>query len=74
MPHGEVQILVKNDDMSAELQSLSTQVYFMLVVVLNNQAQEIVRNFPEGIGAEVWRKLLWDYEPDVGMERCCNRY
>ena len=46
----------------------------MLVIMLNDQGQEIVRNSPDGIGAEVWRKLLWDYEPDVGMERCCNRY
>ena len=46
----------------------------MLVVVLNDQVQEIVRDSPEGIGAEVWRKLFWEYEPDLGMEWCCNRY
>ena len=33
----------------------------------SDQAQEIVRNYPEGIGAEVWRKLLWEYEPGVGI-------
>ena len=37
----------------------------MLVMMLSDQAQEIVRNFPEGIGAEVWRKLLWEDEPGV---------
>ena len=32
----------------------------MLVMMLNDQAQEIVRNSPEAIVA-VWRKLLWEY-------------
>ena len=36
-------------------------------MMLSDQAQEIVRNSPEGIGAEVWRKLLWEYEPGVGI-------
>ena len=53
--------------MTAELQSLSTQLYYMPVMMLNDQAQEIVRNSPEGIGAEVWRKLLLEYEPGVGI-------
>ena len=26
-----------------------------------------MRNSPEGVGAEVWRKLLWEYEPGVGI-------
>ena len=56
-------------DMTAELQSLSTQLYYMLVMMLNDQALEVVRNSPEGIGAEVWRKLLWEYDPGVGI-RC----
>ena len=54
-------------DITGELQSLSTQLYYMLVMMLSDQAQEIVRNSPEGIGAEVWRKLLWEYEPGVGI-------
>ena len=55
---------VVNNDMTAELQSPSTQLYYMLVMMLNDQAQEIV---PEGIGAAVWRNLLWEYEPGVGI-------
>ena len=39
----------------------------MLVMMLSDQALEIVRNFPEGVGAEVWRTLLWEYEPGVGV-------
>ena len=58
---------VVSSDMTAELQSLSTQLYYMLVMMLSDRAQEIVRNSPEGVGAEVWRKLLWEYEPGVGI-------
>ena len=58
---------VINSDMTVELQSLSTQLYYMLVMMLSDQAVETVRNSPEGIGAEVWRKLLWEYEPAVGI-------
>ena len=35
--------------------------------MLSDQALEIVRNSPEGVGAEVWRKLLWEYELGVGI-------
>ena len=55
--------LVVNSDMTAELQSPSTQLYMML----SDQALEIVLNSPEGIGAAAWRKLLWEYEPGVGI-------
>ena len=58
---------VNASDITGELQSLSTQLYFLLVMMLSDQAQEIVRNSPECIGAEVWRKLLWEYEPGVGI-------
>ena len=58
---------VNASDITFELQSLSTQLYYMLVMMLSDQAQEIVRNSLEGIGAEVWRKLLWEHEPGVGI-------
>ena len=58
---------VINSDMTVELQSLGTQLYYMLVMMLSDQALEIVRNTPEGVGAEVWRKLLWEYELGVGV-------
>ena len=60
---------VINGDMTIELQSLSTQLYYMLLMMLSDQALEIVRNSPEGVGAEVWRKLLWEHELGVGI-RC----
>ena len=59
--------LVINSDMTVELQSLSTKLYYMLVMMLSDQALEIVRNSPQGVGAEVWRKLLLKYEPGVGI-------
>ena len=49
---------VVNSDMTAELESPSTQLYHMLVMMLNDLALETVRNSPKGMGAEVCRKLL----------------
>ena len=74
MLHGKAQSPWVNSDMTAELQSLSTQLYYILVMMLSDQALEIVRNSPEGNGAEVWRKLLWQYELVLvsDTERCCN--
>ena len=51
---------VINSDMTDELQSLSTQLYYMLLMMLSDQAQEIVRNSPEGVaqvalGVRTWR-------------------
>ena len=55
---------VVNGDMTAEMQSLSTQLYYMLVMMFSDdQALEIFRNSSEGNGAGVWRKLLLEYEP-----------
>ena len=44
--------------MSLELRTLSTEMYFMLVMMLNEPVFEIDRNSLEGVGAEVWRKLV----------------
>ena len=43
--------LVISSDMTVELQTLSTQVGYMLVVSLSDQAQDKVRNSPECNGA-----------------------
>ena len=66
--------LVIDSEMTVELQSLNTQLCYMLVMMLSDQALEIVPNTLEGVGAEVWRKLLSEYEPGVvsGTEQCCN--
>ena len=49
---------ITNNDMYLELRTLSTEMYFMLVMMLNEHAFEIDRNSLEGLGAEVWRKLV----------------
>ena len=36
-------------------------------MMLSDQTLDIVRNSPEAVGAEVWRKLLWEYEFGVGI-------
>ena len=46
---------------------LTSQLYYMLVLLAKDRALELVRNSPEGNGAEVWRRLLWEYEPGVGV-------
>ena len=48
-----------NSDMTPEVQSLSTQMYHTSVMMLSDQAPEIVRNSPEGVVAEVWPMLLY---------------
>ena len=53
--------------MTPEVQSLSTHLYYMLVMMPSDQVLEIVRNSPEGVVAEVWPNLLWEHEPDVGI-------
>ena len=58
---------VINSDMTVELQSLSTQLYYTLVMMLSDQVLENVRNSPELVSAEVWRKLLWKYELGVAI-------
>ena len=65
---------VINSDMTVELQSLSAQLHSMLVMMLSDQALEIVRNSPEGVGAGVWRKLPWECMALVsGTEQWCTR-
>ena len=64
-----------NSDMTVEVQSLSTKLYYMLMMMLSDQSQENVRSSPEGVGADVWRKLLWSMNLVLGSdtEQCCNR-
>ena len=39
----------------------------MLMMMFSDRALETVRNSSEENGAEVWRKLIWEYEPGVGI-------
>ena len=58
---------VVDSDMTAELQSLSTPLYYMLVMMLSEQALEIVRNFSEENGAECGASCFGNYEQGVGI-------
>ena len=64
--------LVINSDMTAELQSLSTQLYCMLVMMLSDQVLEIVRNSLEGVGAASCSGST-NLPLVSGSEQCRNR-
>ena len=53
-------------DMTAELQTLSTQLYHLLVMMLCDQAQEIVRN----CGANCFGNMNLEWVSDTGQ--CCS--
>ena len=67
---------VVNCDVTAELQSFSTQMYYMLVMMFSDQALEIVRNTLEGVGAEVCGASC-SGSTNLALvsdtEQCCNR-
>ena len=58
---------VINSDMTVELQSLSTQLYYMLVMMFSDQALDW--NSPEGS----WCRSVADLALVSGTEQCCNR-
>ena len=60
---GSVQIFVT--DLDAEMNALSRQLYYMLVMLTTDDAHRMLSNVPQGNGAEAWRRLCWEYEPDV---------
>ena len=59
---------------TGELQSLSTQLYYMLVMMLSDQAQEIVRTLLKVLvqkcGASYFGNTNLEWVSD--MEQCCN--
>ena len=65
---------VVDSDMTAELQSLSTPLYYMLVMMLSEQALEIVRNTSEGNGAEYGASCFGNTSQVLvsNTEQCCH--
>ena len=53
---------IANSEMSPELQVLSIQLHYMLVMMQTDQALEKVRSSPGGVGLEVWCWLVWQSE------------
>ena len=37
----------------------------MLVMLTTDDAHRIIQNVEQGNGAEAWRRLCWEFEPDV---------
>lgn len=46
--------------------ALSTPLYYMLVRLTTDDALWIVKTVTPGHGAEVWRRICWEYEPTIG--------
>jgi hypothetical protein len=44
---------------------LSRQLYYMLVMLTTDDAHRLMTNVEQGNGAEAWRRLCWEYEPNV---------
>ena len=53
--------------LTPEETQLSTQLFYMLVLLSKDRALALIRNCPENNGAEVWRRLVWEFEPSVGV-------
>ena len=56
---------VMNNTLGPEMEPLSNQLYYMLVLAMPDESpgETILRNAPEGEGAEAWRRLLREYAP-----------
>ena len=52
-------------DLDEPTTALSRQLYYMLVMLTTDDAHRMMANVEQGNGAEAWRRLCWEYEPDV---------
>ncbi|CAK0841766.1 unnamed protein product [Prorocentrum cordatum] len=57
--------VVEGQDLDEATAALSRQLYYMLVMTTTDDAHLLLHNVEEGNGAEAWRGLCWEYEPDV---------
>eukprot|EP00959_Pyramimonas_sp_CCMP1952_P461808 9482212-Pyramimonas_sp.AAC.1 len=57
--------VVEGQDLDEATAALSRQLYYMLVMTTTDDAHLLLHNVEEGNGAEAWRRLCWEYEPDV---------
>ena len=54
---------VQNSRMTTEGQERSRQMYYILILLLEGQALQVVKALPSGEGYRVWRTLQERYEP-----------
>mgnify|MGYP002810041704 CR=1 FL=1 len=45
------------------------QLYYMLVMSTEGDANLIVKTVEKGKGVEAWRRLCWEFEPSSGMRQ-----
>ena len=57
-------------------QRVSTQLYFMLVLLLEGSAQRLLEHAGYGEGSLSWRRLVAEYEPAIacGASRAALRW
>ena len=70
------QRLLVNTTLEAEVQTISRQLYAILVVKLEGNALGIVQLVGKGEGLEAWRQLKLEYEGKSGTDklRCCEEF
>ena len=60
---------ITNSSLLARDQRVSTQMYFMLVLLLEGSAQRLLEHAGDGEGLLSWRRLVAEYEPaTAGLE------
>ena len=52
-------------DLDKETAVLSRQLYYMLVMLTTDDAHRMMINIEQGNGVEAWRRMCWEYEPNV---------
>ena len=57
--------VIDSIDLDEETGSLSKQLYYMLVMLTTDDAHRLLINIEQGNGADAWRRLCWEYEPNV---------
>jgi len=60
---------LNNNDLDGVNRHLSTQLYYILVVLSRDKAQDKIRKITAGEGFEVWRNISLDYDPKVRTRR-----
>jgi len=58
-------VVIDSLDLDEETSSLSRQLYYMLVMLTTDDAHRMMINIEPGNGVEAWRRLCWEYEPNV---------
>ena len=56
---------VRNIDLGTKVREFSTQLYFILAMLLDGPAMVTVKRVPRAAGLEAWRQLVGRYEKPV---------